>query len=101
MRSIAEDPSGAQLSPQDRAVYEFAAKVAAAAESVQQSDVDQLRTVGLSDRDIADVVYAASARAFFTRVLDGLGAQLDPQTAAALPSDLLDAMIVGRPVAER
>ena len=99
MRSIAEDPSGAQLSRQDRAVYEFAAKVAADAASVQQSDVDQLRDVGMSDRDIADVVYAASARAFFTRVLDGLGAQLDPQTAAALPSDLLDSIVVGRPVA--
>jgi uncharacterized peroxidase-related enzyme len=100
MRSIAEDPSGARLTSQDRAVYEFAAKVAADAASVQQSDVDQVRAAGLSDRDIADVVYAASARAFFTRVLDGLGAQLDPQTAAALPSDLLDSMIVGRPVAK-
>jgi hypothetical protein len=30
--------------------------------------------VGLSDAEIADVVYAAAARAFFTRVLDGLGA---------------------------
>jgi hypothetical protein len=28
MRTIAAEPSGAGLSPQDRAVYEFAAKVA-------------------------------------------------------------------------
>ncbi len=100
MRVIAEDPSGAQLGSHDRAVYEFAAKVAADAASIEQADVDRLRAVGLSDGDVADVVYAASARSFFTRVLDGLGAQLDAQTAAALPADLVESMIVGRPVAE-
>jgi uncharacterized peroxidase-related enzyme len=100
MRSIADEPSGAALSPQDRAVYEFAAKVAADAASVEQTDVDSLRAVGLSDADIADVVFAASARSFFTRVLDGLGAQLDSQTAGTFPPAVLESMIVGRPVAE-
>jgi uncharacterized peroxidase-related enzyme len=99
MRSIAADPSGAGLNREDRAVYEFAAKVAADAASVEQSDVDQLRSAGLTDADIADVVFAAAARSFFTRVLDGLGAQLDLQTAEAFPAPLRDAMIVGRPVA--
>lgn len=100
LESIAADPSGAGLAALDRAVYEFAAKVAADAASVVQADVDGLREVGLSDADIADVVYAASARSFFTRVLDGLGAQLDRQTAEAFPDKLLDSMIVGRPVAD-
>ena len=40
------------------------------------------------------------ARAFFTRVLDGLGAQLEPQTAATFPPDVLNSMVVGRPVAD-
>jgi uncharacterized peroxidase-related enzyme len=96
--ALAEDPSGATLPEQDRAVYAFAAKVAADAASVEQSDVDRLREVGLSDTDIADVVYAAAARSFFTRVLDGLGAQLDAATAAAFPDEMLDGMVVGRPV---
>jgi len=100
LRAIAADPSGAGLEAQDRAVYEFAAKVATDAASVVQADVDRLRETGLSDADVADVVYAASARSFFTRVLDGLGAQLDTQTAAALPAELLQSMIVGRPVAD-
>ena len=100
LQSIAADPSGAGLAAQDRAVYEFATKVATDAASVVQADIDKLREIGLSDADIADVVYAASARSFFTRVLDGLGAQLDRQTAEALPADLLDSMIVGRPVAD-
>jgi uncharacterized peroxidase-related enzyme len=99
MRSIAADPSGTGLSRQDRAVYEFAAKVAADAASVEQTDVDQLRAVGLTDADIADVVFAIAARSFFTRVLDALGAQLDVQTAEAFPALIREAMIVGRPAA--
>ena len=83
MRAIASAPDGSTLDEVDRAVYRFATKVA-----VDASSVDQ-----------ADVVYAAAARSFFTRVLDGLGAELDPQTADRLPADLLDGMLVGRPVA--
>ncbi|MGH3497642.1 MAG: carboxymuconolactone decarboxylase family protein [Nocardioidaceae bacterium] len=99
MIAIAEDPSGAGLSDQDRVVYEFAARVAEDATSIEQSDVDLLRDHGLSDGDVADVVFAAAARCFFTRVLDGLGALLDVETAAAFTPDILESMIVGRPAA--
>jgi hypothetical protein len=44
------------------------------------------------------VVFAAAARAFFTKVLDGLGAQLDRQTAETFAPALLESMLVGRPV---
>jgi len=94
---IAADSSGATLDDQDRAVYEFAGEIAANASSVTQADVDELRAAALSDFDVADVVFAAAARSVFTRVLDGLGAQLDHQTGAAFPSELLRTMIVGRP----
>jgi uncharacterized peroxidase-related enzyme len=100
MRAIAADPSGEMLDAQDRAVYRFAAKVAGDAASVEQADIDQLRAVGLSDADIADIVFTAAARSFFTRVLDALGARLDAETAATFPPDLREAMIVGRPAAE-
>lgn len=99
MRSIVLQPDGAGLEPTDRAVYEFAAKVAADAASIEQDDVDRLRAVGLSDGDVADIAFAAAARSFFTRVLDALGAQLDPETIDALPPELWEAMTVGRPVA--
>jgi uncharacterized peroxidase-related enzyme len=97
---IAEDPEGNALEPVDRAVYQFAAKVARDAASIDQAEVDRLRAVGLSDADVADVVYAVAARSFFTRVLDGLGSQLDSQTAQTIDADLLASMIVGRPVGE-
>jgi len=97
VRAIA---GGAGLSPVDEAVLRFAGKVADDAASVEQSDVDELRALGLSDGDVADVVYAAAARAFFTAVLDGLGARLDARTAAAFDPGLRAAMVVGRPAAD-
>ena len=100
MLAIVAQPNGAGLEQQDRAVYEFAAKVAADAASVRKHDVDRLRAVGLSDAEIADVVFAAAARSFFTRVLDALGAQLDAQTAATFSSEVRESMIVGRSVAD-
>jgi len=99
MEAIAEHPDGAALRDEDRAVYTFATKVATDAAAVDQADVDALRAVGLSDADVADVVFAASARLFFTAVLDGLGAQLDEQTAQTFAPALLQSMVVGRPVA--
>jgi uncharacterized peroxidase-related enzyme len=99
MRAIALDPSGASLGEQDRAVYEFAAKVARDAAAVRQADVDRLRAAGLSDADVADVVFAAAARSFFTRVLDALGAALDAETAETFTPEEREAMIVGRPPA--
>ena len=78
-------------------MYEFAAKVAVDASAVDRADIDRLRAVGLSDADIADVVFAAAARSFFTRVLDALGAQLDAQTAKTFQADVLEPLIVGRP----
>jgi uncharacterized peroxidase-related enzyme len=100
MDAIARDPSGAALEPQDRAVYELALKVATDAASVQQRDVDRLREAGLTDQDVADVVFAAAARCFFTAVLDGLGTQLDLQTAQTFSPEQLASMVVGRPVAD-
>ncbi|MEW1953121.1 peroxidase-related enzyme [Terrabacter sp. NPDC080008] len=101
MRAIAESPDRPALSDEDRAVYDFAAKIGADAASVEQADVDRLRDAGLTDPEIADVAFAAAARCFFTAVLDGLGAQLDPQTAETFEPALLESMVVGRPVGTR
>jgi uncharacterized peroxidase-related enzyme len=98
--ALADDPSGASLDEVDRAVYQFAAKVARDAASVEQRDVDVLRELGITDAEVADIVFAAAARSFFTRVLDGLGARLDLQTAETFPPDVLASLVVGRPVAE-
>jgi uncharacterized peroxidase-related enzyme len=100
VHELALTPDGSSLSEQDAAVYSFATKVARDAASVEQSDVDGLRDAGLTDPEIANVVFAAAARAFFAKVLDGLGARLDRPTADTFDPELLRGMIVGRPVGE-
>jgi uncharacterized peroxidase-related enzyme len=99
MNAIADEPTGATLDAEDRAVYEFATKVACDVSSVEQGDIDTLRAVGLSDNEVADVVFAVAARAFFTTVLDGLGARLDDEIASTFTSEVLESLTVGRPPA--
>lgn len=100
MRSIAADPSGASLDATDRAVMEFATKVAHDASSITAADVQQLRDHGLSDPEVADVVFAVGARAFFTTVLDGLGAQADIQLGETFDPEVRRQVTVGRPIAD-
>ena len=94
--TVARLPEG--LDAADRAVMAFAEKVVDDATSITQADVDELRTHGLSDAQITDVVLAAAARCFFSKTLDALGALPDPHFAD-LPAELRDAMTVGRPIA--
>ena len=99
MRALAGDPAGETLDATDRAVMRFAAQVAIDASSIAQHDVDQLRDQGLTDADIADVVFAVAARSFFTRVLDALGVQADHQLGASFDPALREQLTVGRPIA--
>src|SRR5699024_10170942 len=99
MRALADDPSGAGLDAQDRAVHAFAGQAARDASSVTQEDVDALRAVGLSDADAAHAAFAAAARSFFTRLLAGHRAPPDAHPAATSEPDVLTSLVVGRPVA--
>jgi uncharacterized peroxidase-related enzyme len=55
----------------------FAKKVARDASSIIQADIDILKTAGFSDAQVFDITAAAAARAFFTKVIDGLGSATD------------------------
>lgn len=100
MRAFAADPSGATLDATDRAVVALAAKVARDASSVTAADIDELRAQGLAEDEIVDVVMAASARSFFTKVLDGLGVQADFELGQALDPDVRSQVTVGRPISQ-
>jgi uncharacterized peroxidase-related enzyme len=99
MRAMAGDPTGETLNAADRAVIRFAAQVAIDASAIAQADVDQLRHQGLTDADIADVVFAVAARSFFTSVPDALGVQADHQLGASFDPALREQLTVGRPIA--
>ena len=98
VQAIASDHRAAGLDEVDVAVMDLAEKVADDATSVTEADVERLRSLGLSDTDVFDVVLAAAARCFFSKALDGVGAQPDERYAQLEPS-LRDALVVGRPIA--
>ena len=83
----------------DAAIVDLADKVALDATSVTQADIDRLRSLGLSNTEVLDVVLAAAVRCFFSKALDGLGAQPDAKYAQLEP-ELRDALTVGRSIAE-
>jgi uncharacterized peroxidase-related enzyme len=97
VRGLLRDPG--QLSETDRAVMAFASRVAEDASTITAEDVERLRRAGLSDPEIFDVAAAASARAFFAKLLDSLGADPDHQFRQLDPA-LVEALTVGRAVAE-
>jgi uncharacterized peroxidase-related enzyme len=98
VREIAADHHAAGLDEADVAAMDLAEQVAADATSVTQEDVDRVRAAGLTDREIFDVVLAASLRAFFTKTLDALGVEPDASYRELAP-ELQTALVVGRPIA--
>ena len=95
VRAIYTDRAG--VDEVDVAVMDLAEKVAADATSVGKEDIDRLLDLGLTERDVLDVVLAAAARSFFTRMLDGLGV-LPDGSYRQLGEDLVGALTVGRPI---
>jgi uncharacterized peroxidase-related enzyme len=97
--ALLNDHHAAGLDEHDMAVMDLADKVAGDASSVTEADLDRLRAVGLSDREIFDVVLAAAARCFFSKALDATGTRADSKYLD-LDAGLRDAFTVGRPIAD-
>ncbi len=96
--AIVADRGAAGLGDVDLAVMELAERVVDDASSIGEDDLRPLRELGLSDAEIMDVVLAAAARCFFSKTLDALGVLPDAHFAE-LPQELLDVLVVGRPIA--
>jgi len=99
VREIALDHRTAGLDEVDVAVMDLAERVVDDATSIGDDDLRPLRSLGLSEAEIMDVVLAASARCFFSKTLDALGV-LPDASYAALDPDVREALVVGRPIAE-
>jgi uncharacterized peroxidase-related enzyme len=100
VRAVVDGHDAGELDAVDAAVVDLADKIALDATSVTQDDVDRLRSLGVTDTEILDVVLAAAVRCFFSKALDGLGIEADAKYAQLDP-ELRDALTVGRPIAER
>lgn len=86
------------LSESDRSVLQFARRLARDASQIRSADVAELKqTHGFSDEQIFDIVAIAAGRAFFTKLLDGLGSEPDANFATQ-DHDLCEALAVGKPI---
>jgi alkylhydroperoxidase family enzyme len=95
---IARDRRTAPLDAVDLAVMDLAERVVDDATSIGDEDLRSLRELGLSDEEIMDVVLAAAARCFFSKALDALGV-LPDGSLSELEPELLEVLVVGRPIA--
>jgi alkylhydroperoxidase family enzyme len=93
--SVPALPDG--LDDGDRAIMAFAEKVVVDATAITEADVDELRSYGLGDEEIFDVVLAATIRCFFSKTLDALGVQPDAEFAQLDPA-FREPLTVGRPI---
>lgn len=95
--ALARGETPASLTTAEAALMRFARAVARDASSVTAADVAELKTHGYSDAEVFDVAATAAGRAFFTKVIESLGASADAPTKE-LDAELRAALTVGRPV---
>jgi len=96
--AVIDDRSTSELPPDEVAIMDFAEKVVADATSITAEDIEKLREHGLGEAEILDVALAAAARAFFSKVLDAMGANPD-SVYRELEPELQSLLTVGRPIA--
>ena len=77
VRQIKTDFRSANLDAATRVILEFAEKVTLAAYTVQPSDLDLLRSHGLDDETIFDVVEIVGFFNSINRIADALGVELE------------------------
>jgi alkylhydroperoxidase family enzyme len=95
VESVPALPRG--LDDADQALMAFAERIVADATAITEADVEELRGYGFSDGEIFDIVLAATIRCFFSKTLDALGVQPDPEFAE-LDLAFREALTVGRPI---
>lgn len=100
LEALATDHRGAGLDPVDEAIATFVKLVALHADQVMQADIDELRTNGLDDAEIFDIVLWTMFWVFWSGVHNAIGYEPSPgwieRTRASLGGDLWSVLSVGR-----
>ncbi len=79
MRTGEYDPNS--ITEADRAMLDFAVKLAREPRSMTKDDVEALRAAGFSDTAVHDIVQITGFFAYYNRLADGLG--IDPEPPAS------------------
>lgn len=75
----------AQLGERRDAMLRYAVKLTRTPGAMVEADVEALRSVGFSDRDIHDICEATSYYAYVNRIADGLGIGVEDWYPDELP----------------
>jgi alkylhydroperoxidase family enzyme len=95
---IAKGNQPAEISDAEIAIINYARKIAKDASKITYGEVEALKKIhGLSDADVFDIAAIASARCFFTKILDALGSEPDVRFMQ-LNRELRQSLTVGRPI---
>ena len=95
--AIGRGEAPASLTPAEAAMIAFARKVAVDATTVTADDIEGLKRHGFSDGEVFDIAATSAARAFWTKLLDALGVEVDAAVQKLDPA-FLNALAVGRPL---
>jgi uncharacterized peroxidase-related enzyme len=97
VQAIARGEAPADLTAAEAEMVRFARKVGRDASTVAREDVHRLKELGFSDAEVFDIAAAASARAFFSKLVESLGVSAE-HSLLSLDQDFKRTMAVGRPV---
>jgi len=75
VHAVVRDWRGAPLSPEDRALGEFAAKLTHHQQAMSPADLDALRAAGFGDDAIHDAAQVVGYFNYITRIADSLGVE--------------------------
>jgi uncharacterized peroxidase-related enzyme len=81
LERIERDWRSAALEPRRHAMLAYAEKLTRSPSTVTRADVETLRKVGFSDRDVLEIVEVTAYFAYVNRIADGLGVELEPGSA--------------------
>lgn len=85
----------------DAALADWARRLVSDPNAATAADVDELRSVGFDDSQIAALTIFVGLRLAFSTVNDGLGIAPDRQLAEDAPDEVRAAVTYGRPPAEK
>ena len=98
--AIAAGKKADTLSNAEVAMVDFVRNIARDARKITSGQIEALKVKhGFSDEDIFDITAIASARCFFTKILDALGSEPDV-AFMSVDDDLRRQLTVGRPISQ-
>lgn len=77
IEGLKSDSAMVDLSPREKALLDYAAKLTRTPWDMEESDLAPLREAGLSDRDILDANLTVAYFAYVNRLAQGLGVEVE------------------------